>query len=119
MPVSPCSPRPWLAVALFGLLYSVLAPAHAAAPVDDAVEASIAGEFALSAGKLDEAARWYLEAARASDDDAGLAERASRIALLADDDARAGEALALWRARAPQSLALREGEVTLALRRND
>src|SRR3546814_6216252 len=77
MPVSPCSPRPWLAVALFGLLASFLAPARAAVPVDDAVEASIAGEFPLSAGKLDEAARWYQEAARASGDDAGMASRSA------------------------------------------
>ena len=119
MPVSLYLARPWLSAALLGLLSCLALPAHAAAPGDDTLGATIAGEFALQAGKLDEAARWYLDAAKAADGDAGLAERATRIALLADDDARAGEALKLWRARAPQSLALRAAEVTLALRRND
>ena len=86
---------------------------------DDALTPSMAGEFALQAGKLDAAARWYLEAARASSGDAGLAERATRIALLADDGARAAQALSLWRQRAPGSLAMRAAEATLSLRRND
>jgi len=81
--------------------------------------ATIAGEFALQAGKLDEAARWYLDAARTSNGDAGLAERATRIALLADDNARATQALSLWRQRAPGSLPMRAAEATLSLRRND
>ena len=86
---------------------------------DDAVTATLAGEFALQAGKLDEAARWYLVAARAADGDAGLAERAARIALLADDDAGAAAALRLWRQRAPRSLAMRAAEATLSLHRKD
>ena len=76
----------------------------------------MAGEFALQAGQLPDAARWYLDAAR-QDDDAGLAERATRIALLAKDDARAAEGLKLWRARSARpTLALRGAEATLALR---
>ncbi|MDB6163949.1 MAG: hypothetical protein JWL98_1381 [Xanthomonadaceae bacterium] len=90
-----------------------------ARPAADPVAATLAGEFALQAGKLDEAAVWYLDAARASKADIGLAERATRIALLADDDARAGEALALWRARAPGSLPMRAAAATLALHRHD
>ena len=43
--------------------------AHATARPDP-VAATMAGEFALQAGKLDEASQWYLEAARASDGDA-------------------------------------------------
>ncbi len=82
---------------------------------DDALTTVMAGEFALQAGQLPDAARWYLDAAR-QDDDAGLAERATRIALLAKDDARAAEALTLWRARSPRTLALRGAEATLALR---
>ena len=82
------------------------------------LEGTLAGEFALQAGNLDEATRWYLQAAQATDD-AGLAERATRIALLANDDARAAEALELWRKRAPESLAMRAAEATLSLRRND
>jgi predicted Zn-dependent protease len=81
--------------------------------------ATIAGEYALQAGRLDEASDWYLKAAHASEDDAGLAERATRIALLANQDARAADALALWKRRAPDSLAMRGAEATLALRRGD
>lgn len=84
---------------------------------DDALTTVMAGEFALQAGQLPDAARWYLDAARRDDDDAGLAERATRIALLAKDDVRAAEAIKLWRARSPRTLALRGAEATLALRR--
>jgi tetratricopeptide (TPR) repeat protein len=84
---------------------------------DDALTTVMAGEFALQAGQLPDAARWYLDAAREQDDDAGLAERATRIALLAKDDARAGEAIKLWRERSPRTLALRGAEATLALRK--
>ncbi|MCA1714098.1 MAG: hypothetical protein LC715_02865, partial [Gammaproteobacteria bacterium] len=95
--------------------------AFAATPVKagDTLTATMAGEYALQAGRLDEAARWYLDAARAADGDAGLAERATRIALLADDDIRAAAALELWRARAPRSLAMRAAEATLSLHRKD
>jgi predicted Zn-dependent protease len=83
-----------------------------------ALEPVLAGEFALQSGQLKEAARWYLEAARVSGD-VGLAERATRIALLANDDARAAEALKLWWKQAPNSLAIRTAEATLSLRRGD
>ncbi len=86
---------------------------------DGLLTATIAGEYALQAGRLDEASDWYLKAARAAGDDAGLAERATRIALLANQDAEAAEALALWKKRAPDSLAVRGAEATLALRRGD
>ena len=56
----------------------------ARAPAEDPLEASIAGEFALQAGQLPEAARQYLQAARSASDPV-LAERATRIALLAKD----------------------------------
>nr|WP_246193361.1 tetratricopeptide repeat protein [Pseudoxanthomonas yeongjuensis] len=93
--------------------------ATAAKPKSDGVlTAVMAGEFALQAGQLPDASRWYLQAARASDD-AGLAERATRIALLANDDAQATQALKLWRQRAPQSLAMRAAEAALALRKSD
>jgi tetratricopeptide (TPR) repeat protein len=95
-------------------------PAWAAKPVrePDTLTPVMAGEFALQAGQLEEAARWYLQAARAADD-AGLAERATRIALLANADAAAAEALKLWKKTAPLSLAMRAAEATLSLRRND
>jgi len=95
-----------------------LAPAIAAdEPLrGDVLGATLAGEFALQAGRLDEAATWYLDAARASGDEAGLAERATRIALLGKDDRLAAQALALWKERAPDSLAMQAAEATLALR---
>jgi tetratricopeptide (TPR) repeat protein len=86
---------------------------------DGVLTSTLAGEFALQAGKLDDAARWYLEAARTADGDAGLAERATRLALLANDDARAATAIALWRQRAPNALSLHAAEATLSLRRHD
>ena len=81
-----------------------------------ALEPMLAGEFALQAGKLGEAAKHYLEAARRSGD-VGLAERATRIALLANDDDVAADALALWKRGGEPSLALSASEATLALRR--
>ncbi|MEO6103019.1 MAG: tetratricopeptide repeat protein [Pseudoxanthomonas sp.] len=104
------------------LLYlAILAPGWAAPASprsDSTLTAVMAGEFAFQAGQLPEASRWYLQAAKDSDD-AGLAERATRIALLANDDAQAAQALKLWRQRAPQSLALRAAEAALALRKRD
>lgn len=106
------------------LLALLLLPASAALAArdpgaDGTLGATLAGEYALQAGRLDEASDWYLRAAKASGDDAGLAERATRIALLANQDRSAADALALWRARAPDSLAMRGAEATLALRRGD
>jgi tetratricopeptide (TPR) repeat protein len=98
-------------------------PATVPAAKDSAAEPAsltpvMAGEFALQAGKLEDAARWYLEAAEAGRDDAGLAERATRIAMLANDDVRAARALTLWEARAPRSLAMRSSAAALAMRQN-
>jgi predicted Zn-dependent protease len=85
------------------------------APSADVLTPVMAGEFALQAGQLAEASRWYLEAAQATED-TGLAELATRVALLANDDVRAAKALKLWRAQAPRSLAMRSAEAVLALR---
>lgn len=108
-------------VLLSMLLLAATAPPLAAAgragPQADVSVAAIAGEFALQAGRLTEASQWYLRAARVADGDAGLAERALRIALLAKDDASAAQALALWRRRAADSSAMRGAQATLALRR--
>ncbi|MEN5116028.1 tetratricopeptide repeat protein [Luteimonas sp. TWI662] len=111
--------RAALLVPLLGLACVAQAqrPSETADPLRrDVLGATLAGEFAVQAGRLDEAANWYLDAARHSDGDAGLAERATRIALLAGDDRRAGQALDLWRRHAPQSLPMRAAEATLSLR---
>ena len=92
------------------------APAPAPAKPDDAMTQTLAGEFALQAGDIDSAARWYLQAAHSAVGDAGLAERATRISLLANDNHIAAEALELWRQRAPRTLAMRGAEATLAMR---
>lgn len=107
------------AVLLLLVPLSALADPAGRVPEDggEVMTAVLAGEFAYQAGQLPEAARWYLQAAR-NGEDAGLAERATRIALLAGDDASAAQALELWRARAPESLAMGAAEATLALRRN-
>ena len=112
-----------LLLSLFTANALAAAPAASAGKAGTADPASLtpvmAGEFALQAGKLPEAARWYLEAAEAGRDDAGLAERATRIAMLADDDKRATRALALWEKRAPRSLSMRSAAAALDLRKGD
>ncbi|WP_430539591.1 tetratricopeptide repeat protein [Lysobacter niastensis] len=110
-----------LALALLGAVSSVPAAERAAAPkqadpTTASIEPLLAGEFALQSGRLDEAAHWYLQAAKASGDVA-LAERATRIALLAKNDKLAGEALALWRKQGGDSASLQAAEATVALRR--
>ncbi len=85
----------------------------------DTMTATLAGEFAVQAGRLDEAADWYLQAARSAEGDAGLAERATRISLLGNDNARTAQALKLWRQRAPSSPPMMATEATLSLRNND
>nr|WP_245156457.1 tetratricopeptide repeat protein [Lysobacter solisilvae] len=114
----------WAGIALAALL--VAAPAwgfarKAKAPQDPtgaSLEATLAGEFALQAGKLDEAAKAYLEAAKAAND-ATLAERATRISLLAKDNRRAEQALALWRRLGGDPIAQSAAQASLALRRGD
>ena len=82
------------------------------------LEPLLAAEFALQAGRLDEAARAYLAAARAADDVA-LAQRATGIALLAKDDAVTAEALKLWRKHGDGGVPLLAAEAGLALRLGD
>ncbi len=113
-----------VALAIGGGAAAATRPA-VAPPRVDPLEASLAGEFALQGGKLPDAARAYLAAARAARDPV-LAARATRIALLADEDALARDAWAVWHALAPvatpeqqmvaTSLALRGGHKRLARR---
>lgn len=106
--------------ALPALGAAAAAPTATAKPPQGAASSSLtpvlAGEFALQAGQLADASHWYLEAANEASGDAGLAERATRIAMLANDNAAAAQALALWRQRAPESLPMRGAEASLALR---
>jgi tetratricopeptide (TPR) repeat protein len=117
--------RTCLLLSALALLPAIAAAATAAGAAADKPSAGLsassltpvlAGEFALQAGQLADAAHWYLEAARDVPGDAGLAERATRIAMLANDNAAAAQALALWRQRAPESLPMRSAEASLALR---
>lgn len=116
-------PHPFPLAALLGALLACTS-AVAGNPVAaqtrvDPLEASLAGEFALQGGLLPEAARHYLDAARAAQDPV-LAERATRIALLADEDRLAREAYETWRALAPQpGLEARMVAASLALRAGD
>ncbi|MGY0797824.1 tetratricopeptide repeat protein [Lysobacter sp. A286] len=110
-------------VALLGLVAPVgRASEPVLAPVDDPVvgtlEPLLAAEFALQAGKLDQASHWYLAAALAADDVA-LTERATRIALLARDEQAAGRLLALWREQGAEGVDLLAAEAALALRRGN
>ncbi len=95
-----------------------VAPEASADPVVRALEPLLAAEFAVQSGRLDDAARWYLDAARAAQD-AELAERATRIALLARDNERAAQALALWREQGGEGVNLLSAEAALALREGD
>jgi tetratricopeptide (TPR) repeat protein len=121
MPAFPLSIRRSLGLLGFclGLVAGTVWAGNPVSSAADPMPPAMAGEFALQAGKLDEASRWYLEAAKAADGDAVLAQRATRIALLAKNDVNAAEALKLWRARAERSLPMRSAEATLALRRKD
>ncbi|KIQ96008.1 tetratricopeptide repeat protein [Lysobacter sp. A03] len=87
-------------------------------PVIETLEPLIAAEFALQAGRLEEASRWYLQAALAADDEA-LTERATRIALLSRDDESAARLLELWRRQGGNSVNFLGAEASLALRRGD
>lgn len=105
--------RPFACVAL-ALGLAGAAVAH----TGEVLEPVMAGEFALQAGDLPQAAAHYLRAAERSDDP-GLAERATRIALLAGRPALAGSALDRWQVLAPGSASLPGARLELALARGD
>lgn len=104
---------------LFCLLFCMGGALAAKSPLptpEDPLQASMAGEFALQSGQLNEAARHYLQAARSASDPV-LAERATRIALLANEDALARQCFNLWQALAPQGSVARQAvAATLDLR---
>ncbi len=100
----PTSQHPRPRLLLSGVLLACMGLAHAGKPAfpkpEDPLQASIAGEFALQSGQLGEAARQYLQAARSASDPV-LAERATRIALLANEDILARQCFELWNSLAP------------------
>ncbi len=124
MPVASRTLRPicaTLLVAVFAfppLMAAEKAPPPSPDPTGASLEALLAGEFALQSGRLDEAAQAYLDAAREADD-VTLAERATRIALLAKDDKRAAQALDLWRKQGGGGLSMSAAEAVLAIRRGN
>jgi len=113
MPLS----RPRAAVLAAALLATTSMPVLAAPdPFGRALQPLLEAEFALQAGRLDEAAKGYLEAAEAAGDPV-LSERATRIALLAKDEERAARALELWREQGGEGVDILAAEATLAMRR--
>ena len=109
-----------LSLPVFPVLAAPAKPAQAPSTVESMpLTPVLAGEFSLQAGKLADAARWYLQAAEEARGDVGLAERATRIAMLADDDTRAERALGLWAQRDPGSVAVRATRASLAMRKGD
>lgn len=109
-----------LSLPVFPVLAAPAAPVQAPLAAESLpLTPVLAGEFSLQAGKLPDAARWYLQAAQEAKGDVGLAERATRIAMLADDPDRAEQALALWAQRDPGSVAVRGTRGALAMRNGD
>jgi len=106
-----------LALALSPAMAQATRPASAGVATATAptLTEALSGEFALQDGRLKDAGRHYLAAARASGD-ATLAERATRIALLADDTPTAQAALAMWHAADPAALPVRMASLSLDLR---
>lgn len=99
-------------VAFYPLLFALalVGPVLAAAPAssaDDALLPLLEGEFALQQGQADAAAVAYLDAARRSGDPA-VAERAARVALLADERLLLLAALERWLELAPDSPAAKQ-----------
>jgi tetratricopeptide (TPR) repeat protein len=102
---------------LLAALSALAAPVFAAGPsapdappglrLGDALLPLLEGEFALQQGDSAAAAEAYLAAARVSADPA-IAERAARVALLADERLLLLAALERWRELAPTSLAGRQ-----------
>ncbi|MDQ3287786.1 MAG: tetratricopeptide repeat protein [Pseudomonadota bacterium] len=83
-----------------------------------ALEPLLIAEFDLQAGRLEEAAGGYLDAAKAARD-ITLAQRATQVALLARDDTRTAQALGLWRELGGAGDPFEAAQAMLALRRND
>ena len=105
-------------IAVLALALALAGALPAAARSSQVLEPVMAGEFALQAGDMAQAARHYLAAAQASQDP-GLAERASRIALMAGLPEPAAAAIARWRELAPGSRQAAAAAIQLALDQGD
>ena len=106
----------WLLAAVLALPAVAGAEEPASGQTGDAIGATMAAEFSLRAGKLNEAVRWYLQASDEVGGDAALVERAVQVALVDTDDALLGQALDRWRELAPPTLAMRSAQATWLLR---
>ncbi|QDH70712.1 tetratricopeptide repeat protein [Marilutibacter alkalisoli] len=93
-------------------------PGRSDDPVVQALEPLMAAEFAIQSGRLEEAAGWYLQAARDTRDPA-LAERATRVALLAKDDESTAAALDLWRRLGGEGSGVLSAQAALSLRKGN
>ena len=106
----------------FFLLLPMLLPVGAQAAsedvTDNALGPTLEGEFAFQYGDYPGAAERYLRAARLSMDPA-LAQRATEIALLTHQDARAALALQRWRELSPHSSDVASVGAVLALRQGN
>lgn len=100
-----------IALPLTLALISAKAPADPLLPL-------LAGEFSLQSGDNARAAGHYFDASLVSED-AALAERATRIALLAGDTVLAERALVRWRQLDPDARGLLQVEASLGLARSD
>lgn len=102
------------------LLYLIAGSLDAVAlPQSPPLGPLLLGEFALQAGQLDRAAAYALQAALQTPGDRVLAQRALRIAFMANNTDLGRQALALWRARAPGAFSVRSAQAALALRMHD
>ena len=96
----------------------VIDPAPANGPTVEALEEMLAGEFALQKGRFADAAAHYDKASAATRDPA-IAERATRIALMAGDAVLAERGLRRWESLAPPSASSMAVGVQIHMARND
>jgi tetratricopeptide (TPR) repeat protein len=94
------------------------APAKPGDGVAPSLEHLLAGEFALQSGRFELAAAEYEKASLASDDPA-VAERATRVALMAGDLGLAERTLARWQRLAPEALETAGAALQIHLRRGE
>jgi tetratricopeptide (TPR) repeat protein len=102
----------WFALPLY-LAFTVAAAGEA-----EEMLSLLQGEFAFQQGDYAAASSHYLDAAQFSRDPA-VAERAARIALVAEQNEIAASAVARWQALAPENPALHSVRALMAVRAGD